>query len=187
MLRYLRYVAVLAVAGALAAGLTLAWPSASRAAIREAVRPAAVAHGASAPTSTWHVLLLIFRNTDTDYVDSLGVTRHLTASIPQSDIDALVTAMSGAVVPAVRQWSDDQAVWDVDVRYPSQPITSVATVDPTDEEQWVSPSCLSDALQQYATPGYYDNVMVYWANSDGAGDSIPAGGSWGLTLGDFAN
>ena len=134
--------------------------------------------GATGPASTWRILLLVFRQTDTDYVDLNGVTRHLRAELPQSDIDALLAAFEGSIGPAVQQWSGGQAAWDVDVRYPSQPISQVASAGAN--SRWVAPSCISAAMQEYYTPGVYDHVMVYWRSSDDAGNAIPSEG-WGWT------
>ena len=146
---------------------------------------ASVQHARSSggAVTTWRILLLIFRQTDTDYVDLSGATRHLSATMPQSDIDALLAAMSGSIAPAVREWSSNQAAWDVEVRYPSQPISSVSSLDA--RNSWVSPSCISAAITQYFTPGYYDDVMVYWRSSDDAGNAIPSDG-WGWASRSYA-
>ena len=141
---------------------------------------------ATDPDSTWHVLVLIFRNTDTDYVDSAGVTRHLTAELPQSDIDALVQSFNGSLSAAVRQWSQNQAAWDVEIQYPSQPVDRVSDPWGADNAQWLDSSCISQAMEAYYQEGYHDDVMVYWRSSDDAGDRIPDPG-WGLALSNYGS
>jgi len=130
----------------------------------------------AAPVTTWRVLLLIFRETDTDYVDSDGTTRHLRATLPQSDIDDLLASLRGAVQPAVREWSGGQAAWDVEVQYPSEPISRVTQTSP--RSNWVDPGCIPAAMARYFRPDHHDFVMVYWRASDGAGAGIPSDG-WG--------
>ena len=132
---------------------------------------------ASGASSTWRILLLIFRQTDTDYVDASGDTRHLQASLPQSDIDALLAAFHSSLPAAVEEWSHNQAAWDIEVEYPSQSVTSLASLG--SDAQWLDPSCISAAMRQYFRPGYHDVVMVYWDSSDDAGNTIPSPG-WGL-------
>jgi hypothetical protein len=146
-------------------------------AVAHGVSPATGLVASAAPVTSWRILLLVYRETDADYVGSDGATHHLHATTPQSDVDALVAAMNGSIPAAVREWSSGQASWNVDVRYPSQPITRLAALDATD--YWVDPSCISEAIAQYNTPGTYDHVMVYWRPSDDAGNSIPTYG-WGL-------
>ena len=130
----------------------------------------------AAPVTTWRILFLVFRETDTDYEDLAGVTRHLKATLPQADIDGLLSSLSGAVQPAVREWSSGQAAWDVEVQYPAEPITRVAQLDA--RNNWVAPDCISGAISRYFRPDYHDFVMVYWRRSDDAGNSIPSDG-WG--------
>jgi len=142
-------------------------------------RGASAAHVRSSPdaVSTWRILLLIFRQTDTDYVDASGATRHLQATLPQSDIDALLAAFHSSLPAAIEEWSHNQAAWDVEVEYPSQSVTRLASLG--SDTQWLDPSCISAAMQQYFRPGYHDVVMVYWDSSDDAGNTIPSPG-WGL-------
>ncbi|MGV1006558.1 MAG: hypothetical protein ACOYEV_17740 [Candidatus Nanopelagicales bacterium] len=127
--------------------------------------------------ATWHVLLLVFGRTDTDYTDAAGNRRHLSAQLPQSDIDALRASMESAVRPAVAQWSGNLVNWEVDYAYPTTPIARVTSL--TSGANWVSPNDIRAELAQSYRPGYHDQVMVYWRNSDDQGNRIPSAG-WGL-------
>ncbi len=164
-------------------------PGGVRSPVRLLEAVSAVPRSATAPsvertaqsTSTYRILLLIFRETDTDYVDASGATRHLTTELPRSDIEAMLQSL-GPLSTCVRQWSNNQVAWDVEVRYPSEPVNRVSTPHPSDagRRQWLSPDCITEAIQQYHRPGYHDNIFVYWRNGDDLGGQIPAGGAWGL-------
>lgn len=136
-----------------------------------------IAAGQPPAPATWHVLLLVFGRTDTDYLDAAGNRQHLSAQLPQSDIDALGASMESAVRPAVAQWSGNLVNWEVDFAYPTTPIARVTRL--TSGASWVSPSDISAELAQSYRPGYHDQVMIYWRNSDDQGNGIPSAG-WGL-------
>lgn len=125
----------------------------------------------------WNILLIIVRNTDTDYIDDAGATRHMRASLPDDDVAQLRTAMATSVPQAVEAWSNGQVAWNVEIQESDVPITHLS--DPGAGNQWVAPSDVRSAIDRFYRPGYHDQVMVYWRGSDDSGNSIHAAG-WGV-------
>ena len=145
--------------------------------IAAAGAPVTVAEDTAA--STWKILLIVFQETDTDYVDEDGQRRHLTASLSNPEIDALLTSFTGPVTQAVRDWSAGAVQWDVDVRYAPRPVTGLSSAS-ADHKQWLDPDSIQDVIDLYSPDGAYDQIMVYWKDSDGT-STIPSWG-WGLAL-----
>ncbi|MFH0915651.1 MAG: hypothetical protein V1912_04300 [bacterium] len=61
--------------------------------------------GADTASSTWRILMIVFKETDTDYRGLDGLTRHMRASLTDAEIDAMLTSFTGPVAAAVREWS----------------------------------------------------------------------------------
>ncbi len=130
--------------------------------------------------STWRILLIVFQETDTDYVGLDGQWHHMTTSLTDSEIGAMLTSFTGPVAAAVREWSAGAVQWDIDVRYASRPVTRLSSPDPSSNRQWLDPMSIQDVIDGYSPDGVYDQVMVYWSNGDGSA-VIPSWG-WGLAL-----
>jgi hypothetical protein len=150
--------------------------------------PSATAHSettvadpaqADAAASTWRILMIVFRETDTDYMGLDARIHHMHASLADGEIDAMLTSFTGPVASAVREWSAGAVQWQIDVRYASKPITRLSSPDPYGK-QWLDPDCIRDVIDSYSPDGVYDQVMVYWTSSDGSA-IIPSWG-WGLAL-----
>lgn len=129
--------------------------------------------------STWRILMIIFRETDTDYMGLDGQWHHMTVSLEDSNIDAMLTSLNGPVADAVREWSDGAVQWDIDVRYAPRPITYMSGPD-SDHKQWVDPASIQDVIDGFSPDGVYDQIMVYWPG-DTPSAAIPTRG-WGLAL-----
>ena len=129
--------------------------------------------------STWNILLIVFQETDTDYVGEDAQWHHLTSSLSNPEIDAMVTSFTGPVAEAVHDWSAGAVQWDVDVRYAPRPVTSLSVAD-ADHRQWLDPDSIQDVIDLYSPDDGYDQIMVYWKDSDGS-STIPSWG-WGLAL-----
>ncbi len=133
---------------------------------------------AAPPVTTWRVLLLIFRETDADYRAQDGTTGHLSATLPQSDIDEMLSTFRDRAMLDVVEWSSNQAAWDVEVQYPAQPIRRLSSLDA--RNSWPDSSCIDEALARYFIPGYHDAVLVYWRADDGVVNVQPD--AWGLAV-----
>lgn len=123
--------------------------------------------------------MIVFRETDTDYLGADGQWHHMTASLEESNIDAMLTSLTGPVAAAVREWSDGAVQWDIDVRYATRPITSMSSPD-AEGKQWVDPESIRDVIDGFSPDGVYDQIMVYW-EGDTSSEYIPTRG-WGLAL-----
>ncbi|MGI5939971.1 MAG: S-layer homology domain-containing protein [Thermoleophilia bacterium] len=132
-----------------------------------------------AASSTWRVLMLVFQETDTDYLGEDGRWHHLTTSLTDSDIDAMLASFTGPVAAAVRDWSAGAVQWDIDVKYAPRPVTHLSRPD-ANGEQWLDPGSIQDVIDGCCPDDVYDQIMVYWKSSDGS-TFIPSPG-WGLAL-----
>ena len=132
-----------------------------------------------AALSTWRILMLVFQETDTDYLGEDGQWHHLTTSLTDSDIDAMLASFTGPVAAAVRDWSAGAVQWDIDVRYAPRPVTHLSWPD-ANGKQWLDPESIRDVIDACSADGAYDQIMVYWKDSDGS-TFIPSAG-WGLAL-----
>ncbi len=134
----------------------------------------------------WKMLVLIYRNIDTDYVED-GVQKHLTASMPEADITNMRNSFLN--IPhrnVVYGYSDNLAEVEAHVVIVDRPLTNL---EPISTGFWPSPSVTKPELDLYAPKGKYDSVIVFWqASHPTTGQSLPIYG-WGLGYwpGDYAN
>jgi hypothetical protein len=135
----------------------------------------------------WKMLILIYPNIDTDYMEG-GVPKHLTATMPAAD----VTSMRDDFLnnqphrDHVYDYSDHTAEMEAHVIVVDHPLTNL---EPINEGYWPSPGVTAADLDTYAPNGKYDSVIVFWQPSDpNTGQSLPTYG-WGLGYwpGDYAN
>lgn len=127
------------------------------------------------PTS-WKVLVLVYRQTNLDYVTASGEERHLEATMSPA-MEALVLK----TVPTpklVASWSSGLAAQSQTVVHPTRPLTSLSPLG--DGAYWVGPGDVAAELDLYAPSGSYDSVLVLWQPWD-ADDQVASWG-WGLGL-----
>jgi hypothetical protein len=134
----------------------------------------------------WKTLLLVYHNTDVDYVDTDGTPRHLTATMPQHEMLQAMRAYRQYASLAHR-FSGRETVVLYDVVHITRPITSVSSLG--EAGYWVSPSDSRLELDQYAPRGTYDSVLVHWMLCDpGTNQCVPSyGWGWGLRSTEWAN
>jgi len=135
---------------------------------------------AETASSTWRILMIIFRETNTDYTGLDGQRHHMTVSLTEDNIDALLASLAGPVPAAVSDWSNGAVRWDLTVRYSPRAVSSLSAPD-ADGNQDVYPATIQDVIDGFSPNGVYDQIMVYWP-ADTATDSIPHRG-WGLAFG----
>jgi hypothetical protein len=135
----------------------------------------------------WKMLILVYRNIDTDYVDIDGQTKHLTATMPQQEAQNMVQSFLNQPHRGnVYDFSDHLAELEANVLYVDRALTNL---EPIANGFWPSPAVTQPELDQYAPDGLYDSVIVFWqASHPTTGQSIPTYG-WGLGYwpGDYAN
>jgi hypothetical protein len=90
--------------------------------------------------STWRILMIIFRETDTDYTGLDGQRHHMTVSLTQDNIDALLASLAGPVPAAVSDWSNGAVQWDLTVRYSPRPVSSLSAPDADGNQDVYPPS-----------------------------------------------
>lgn len=132
-----------------------------------------------ASASTWNILLIVFPETDADYMGLDGEMHHMRASMSESEIEAMLGALRGPVAAAVSDWSAGVVQWQIDVVRAGRPVSRLSDPDPY-RRQWLDPASIDDVISGYSPNGKYDQVMVYWKNTDGSA-VIPSWG-WGLAL-----
>ena len=135
----------------------------------------------------WKVLVLIYKNIDTDYVDIDNITKHLTASMPLQDQNNMRTSFLNLPNKSVvYDYSDHTAEMYAHIVFVERPLTDL---EPIGTGYWPSPAVTQPELDQYAPDGTFDSVIVFWqASHPNTGQSIPII-SWGLGYwpGSYAN
>lgn len=126
----------------------------------------------------WKMLILVYRHTDTDYTDIDGTARHLTATMPVQDAENMVQSFLNQPHRGnIYDFSDHLAEAEANVIYVNRALTDL---EPIGTGYWPSPDVTRIELDQYAPPGLYDSVIVFWqASHPTTGQSIPSYG-WGL-------
>ncbi len=126
----------------------------------------------------WKMLILVYRNIDTDYTDIDGQAKHLTATMPLNDAENMVENFQ--ILPhrnMVYDYSAHLGEMEAYVQYVDRALTDL---EPIGNGYWPSPTTTAPELDQYAPPGKYDSVIVFWqASNPDTGQSIPVNG-WGL-------
>jgi hypothetical protein len=134
----------------------------------------------------WKALLLVYRHTDADYMDSNGVPSHLTTTMPETE--SIKALWSFRQYPSIAyDYSNNQAVVLYDIVYVDRPIDSLTSLG--SNGYWVSPSDTQTELDQYAPPGTYDSIFVFWPQSDSnTGQQIPSfGWGWAILATEWSN
>lgn len=142
--------------------------------------------GGSQTGDPWKMLIIVYRETDVDYVDIDGTTKHLTATMPPTDEAAMIQAFQNLPHQGnVNGYSDQTAELEAHIVYSSRPITSVTEVGGP-YSYWPSPEDTRPELDQFAPTGMYDSVIIFWQASDPNGSqSIPSNGwGWGYWPGE---
>lgn len=128
----------------------------------------------------WRALLLIYPHINVDYTDSDGTSRHLTSTMSQNDIlNGLQSFQQFA--STANQFSNAEALVQYEIVYVTRPINTLTSAG--NNTYWLSPDDTRQELDQYAPPGTYDSIFIYWPRANSAHDQwIPSYG-WGLALG----
>jgi hypothetical protein len=137
--------------------------------------------GASIPLQetgchAWKILALIYRETDLDYLFQ-GSVHHLTAEMTDMEVLHACTIV-GRLPDTINEWSAGAGRAVLTIVYPTRPIQSVSAYGT--EIYWASPDDVRPELDQYASQGTYDSVIVVWKADDGE-DYVPCS-AWGLSL-----
>jgi uncharacterized repeat protein (TIGR02543 family) len=132
------------------------------------LQPFAVSTDAHA--TTYSHLLLIYPNTDVDYINN-GVTQHYTGSMSEEFKNTIIAAFEN--LPALIE--DGSGPANVSSTYNiveiSRPVTQLTYLGGND--YWLSPEDIDSDLKQYAPECMYDSVSIIWNNG-------PISAYWGL-------
>lgn len=164
----------------------------------------------------WRALLLVYHNTDVDYIDEEGEPQHLTTSMTAVQMATALRSFR-QMASIAHDFSNGEAIIEYDIVYIDRPVDSLTllgelpdspegdVVDVSQEQPtltavnpdqlasnhsyWVSPANSRLELDTYAPPGTYDSVFVHWVRCDVDTDQcVPSyGWGWGLYATDWAN
>jgi hypothetical protein len=126
----------------------------------------------------WKMLILIYPNIDTDYVEG-GVNKHLTATMPPADVTSMQNDFMNYQPHRdhVYDYSNHTAEMEAHVIIVDHALTNL---EPIGSGYWPSPATTAADLDLYAPNGKYDSVIVFWqASNPDTGQSLPTYG-WGL-------
>ena len=137
------------------------------------VRPAAGIRLIQA--TTWKVLVLVYRQTNLDFVDASGQTRHLGATMSAATESLMVGAVQ-TMPKLTREWSSGVAAQQMTVVRPPTILTSLTALG--GGAYWLAPEDIAADIAMYAPASSYDSIMVIWQPWD-ADDTVPSVG-WGL-------
>ncbi|MBL8824697.1 MAG: hypothetical protein JNJ77_19075 [Planctomycetia bacterium] len=80
-----------------------------------------------------------------------------------ADIAAVKQAFTGFTADFVETLSAGKAVWKPTVVESKLPLMSVSRIG---DGTWVAPVNVADDIREYAKMGEYDNIFIYWKDSD---------------------
>ncbi len=127
----------------------------------------------------WHVLCMVFRNIDVEYVIASG-RRHMRYVMRPDEIEKAEWSFRHFPLLA-KECSCGLANVIFDIVHIDRPIHSLSPLD--NYTYWVSPSDVHVELDIYAPPGTYDSIFVYWPQNNFYDNlQIPSPG-WGLAIG----
>lgn len=128
----------------------------------------------------WRVLLLVYPSINVDYTESDGTPRHLTYTMSNNEVMNGIRSFQQFLSTA-HDYSEGEALLRSDIIYVTRPIDSLSQLGT--HNYWVSPSDITPELDQYAPPGAYDSVLVYWPRADLVNNQWIPSPSWGLGMG----
>ncbi len=112
--------------------------------------------------AVWKCLLLVYEDTDADYIES-GQSSHYTGSLSPGEIEDAVWAFY-QYISLCNELSDRECVVLGDVVFPDGAVTQVS--DLGSENYWVEPDDIAGDIDTYAPPGSYDSILVHWQPGD---------------------
>ncbi len=179
--------------------------------------PVAIKHSETLTTQpVWRALLLVYHNTDVDYIDDNGVPQHLATTMPLSEMEIATWSFRQAASIA-NNFSNGEAFIQYDIVHITRPINSLTLIgelplslhgnalkyinsqpvltpiNPNNtlnsHSYWVSPSDTIEELNTYAPSGKYDSIFVHWMQCDMQTDQcIPSfGWGWGMEASGWSN
>jgi hypothetical protein len=126
--------------------------------------------------TTWKVLVLVYRQTNLDFVDASGQTRHLGATMSAATESLMVGAVQ-TMPKLTHEWSSGVAAQQMTVVRPPTPLTRLTALG--GGEYWLAPEDIAADIALYAPTSAYDSIMVVWQPWD-TDDYVPSAG-WGLS------
>jgi hypothetical protein len=132
------------------------------------------------PSTTWKELVLVFTDTNLDYVDASGTSQHLQATMTSAHRSLMVDAALRSQALA-QTWSSGLVAPQMTVVDVSTPLTTLTPLGDNDGTYWLGPWDIQAALDTYAPAGAYDTVVAIWQPWDA--DGIVDSWGWGLSIG----
>lgn len=125
--------------------------------------------------TTWKVLVMVYRQTNLEFVDASGKERHLGATMSAATESVMVGAVK-TMPKLTRQWSSGVAAQQMTVVRPTTTLTRLTALG--GGAYWLAPEDIAADIALYAPASSYDSIMVIWQPWD-ADDHVPSVG-WGL-------
>ena len=132
----------------------------------------------------WYALVLIYPNTDTDYMDEFGEIKHFKGSLTDEQVANLKNAVNNWIM-LTNSWSNQWGKIIADVKIISRPISSVTKLGDNPLSYWVECKDVRVELDTYFSLEKYDSVIVLWYSGDiptdywGLAYVGPVGGTYG--------
>ncbi|MEP7378790.1 MAG: hypothetical protein ABI725_04430, partial [Chloroflexota bacterium] len=121
------------------------------------VRPAAGIRLIQA--TTWNVLVLVYRQTNLEFIDASGQSRHLGATMSAATESLMVGAVK-TMPKLTRQWSSGVAAQQMTVVRPATTLTTLTALG--GGAYWLAPQDIAADIALYAPTSRYDSIMVIW-------------------------
>ena len=143
----------------------------------------------------WKTLLLVYRELDVCLPverDSVGATksgsarRHKKTSerfhhvASKSEITDALDSFAG-FPNLVSELTDGRAGIEYEIVRPSHALTSLTLESPS--RFWPSPDDIRSDLNEFASPGKYDSIFVFWPQRDLKNNTAVPCDAWGLAVG----
>lgn len=127
--------------------------------------------------TTWKVLVMVYRQTNLEFIDASGTDRHLGATMSAATESLMVGAVK-SMPKLTRQWSSGVVVQKMTIVRPKAPLARLTALG--GGAYWLAPEDIAADLAVYAPTSSYDSIMVIWQPWD-AEDYISSWG-WGLAF-----
>jgi len=127
--------------------------------------------------TAWKVLVMVYRQTNLEFVDASGQRRHLGATMSAATEKLMVGAVK-SMPKLTRQWSSGVVAQQMTVVRPGTPLSRLTALG--GGAYWLAPEDIAADIAVYAPASSYDSIMVIWQPWD-AEDYVSSWG-WGLAF-----
>ena len=130
--------------------------------------------------NSWKALLLIYCQIDVRYRVSWCRRKHFAHHLPAAEVDEAEASFRQFPL-LVEELTDGRASVDYAIVHVGEPLRTVSDI--SHGGFWPAPGDTCGELAQYAPPGRFDSIFVFWPQSNLAtGRCVPSDG-WGFGMG----